>query len=127
MPQDLSVEGPAAEALTTEAPASETMPDGPVPTEAAVVDDKVLALRTHGQSFAAIARTVGLDKAGDANRAFNRALRRRPTDQQQQIRLAENRRLDRMAGAVSANTDLGPEEVDKRIRAIGVLRERLMK
>jgi hypothetical protein len=128
MPQAPGNEGEAApETLVPEALAPAVVDDPAVVNDPAAVDDKVLALRTHGQSFAAIARTVGLEKAGEANRAFNRALRRRSTDQQDEIRVAENRRLDRMAGAVSANTALGPEEVDKRMRAIGVLRDRLMK
>jgi hypothetical protein len=61
----------------------------------------------------------------DANRAFNRALRRRPADEQAAIRAQENRRLDLMVEAVQANQALSEDEAEKRLHSIERLRARL--
>ena len=67
-----------------------------------------------------------MDRSSDANLAFNRALRRQPTEAKDQIRADENHRLDRLAVAVKANGSLTEAEADKRLHTIEVLRGRLM-
>jgi carboxylesterase type B len=90
-------------------------------------DDRALTLRGQSKGFGKIAAALGLARANDANEAFNRALRRRPAEEQSTIRAEENGRLDRLARAVTADENRSKEEVDKRLRAIERLRRRLMK
>ncbi len=90
-------------------------------------DDQALTLRGQSKGFGKIAEALGLARANDANEAFNRALRRRPAEEQVTIRAEENGRLDRLARAVTADENRSKEEVDKRLRAIERLRRRLMK
>jgi hypothetical protein len=93
------------------------------PTE---IDEQALALRRQSKGFRKIAEALGLSRANDANEAFNRALRRRPPEEQAAIRSEESGRLDRLRDAVAADRERTKEEVDKRLRAIERLRRRLM-
>jgi hypothetical protein len=79
-----------------------------------------------GRAFSTIATQLGMDRSLDANLAFNRALRRQPAPAMDQIRADENLRLDRMAVAVRANGSITEAEAGKRLRAIDLLRGRLM-
>lgn len=90
------------------------------------IDDQALILRGQSKGFGKIAEALGLKKPSEANEAFNRALRRRPPEEQATIRTEENRRLDRLANAVKADESRTKEDVDKRMKAIERLRARLM-
>lgn len=94
--------------------------------ESTEADEQVLALRTESKSFAKIAGSLGLARANDANEAFNRALRRRPLEEQATIRAAENARLDRLQRAVTADKNRTKEDIDRRLRAVERLRARLL-
>ena len=99
------------------------------PAEAGVSaerDQEALELRLKGRAFSAIATELGMGRSLDANLAFNRALRRQPTVAREEIRAGENRRLDRLAVAVRASGSLAEDEATKRLRAIELLRARLM-
>ena len=89
-------------------------------------DDRALAMRREAKGFGKIAQALGLTRANDANEAFNRALRRRPVEEQAVIRAEETDRLDRLARAVNADETRSKDEVEKRLRAIERLRARLM-
>jgi hypothetical protein len=89
-------------------------------------DDQALVLRTQSKNFGKIAEALGLARPNDANEAFNRALRRRPADEQVTIRADENKRLDHLAKSVGADQTRTKEEVDERLRSIDRLRRRLM-
>ena len=88
-------------------------------------DDQVLALRSQSMRFGKIAETLGIGRATDANEAFNRALRRRPPEEQVTIRSEENRRLDRLANAIKADESRTKQDVEKRMNAVERLRRRL--
>lgn len=90
------------------------------------IDEQALTLRIQSKGFGKIAEALGLGRPSDANDAFNRALRLRPPEERASIRAEENRRLDRLAGAIKADANRSKEDVDKRIRAIERLRTRLM-
>lgn len=90
------------------------------------IDEQALVLRGQSKGFGKIAAALGLGRPNDANEAFNRALRRRPPEEQATIRSEENGRLDRLARAVRADTNGSEEVVDKRLKAIERLRARLM-
>ena len=89
-------------------------------------DEQALVLRGQSKGFSKIAEALGMGRASDANEAFNRALRRRPSEEQATIREEENRRLDRLARAVSAGESRTAEDIAKRLRAVERLRTRLM-
>jgi hypothetical protein len=89
-------------------------------------DERALTLRREAKGFGTIAQALGLTRANDANEAFNRALRRHPPEEQAIIRAEEANRLDRLAGAVTADETRSSEEVEKRLHAIERLRARLM-
>jgi hypothetical protein len=89
-------------------------------------DDTALELRRSGRSFAAIAKKLGLTRASEANDAFNRALRTRPTDEQVVLREEETLRLDKLATKVQSRTDLAQEDVKRQLRTITRLREALV-
>ena len=88
-------------------------------------DERALALRTQGKTYAEIARVLDLPKAIDANRAFNRALRRHLPAEMVRLRAVETERLDRMERAVKMQAQLVPAEVDRRVRGIQRQRDRL--
>ncbi|MGH9276803.1 MAG: hypothetical protein ACRD12_01640 [Acidimicrobiales bacterium] len=90
------------------------------------IDEQALVLRGQAKGFGKIAEALGLERANDANEAFNRALRRHSPEERVTIRAEENGRLDRLARAVTADGSRTKEEVDKRMRAIDRLRSRLM-
>jgi hypothetical protein len=89
-------------------------------------DDKALALRRQGSSFAAIARDLGFERASDATRAFNRALRTRPAKEQKEVRDEENRRLDVLVQGVKSREGLPADDVERKLRNIERLRTQLM-
>jgi hypothetical protein len=89
-------------------------------------DDEVLALRGKGQSFVRIARDLGLRRGADATAAFNRAIRRRPSDEQRVLRQDESSRLDTLAKRVEQNGDLSAEDKARRLGVIDGLRRVLL-
>lgn len=93
--------------------------------ESVDTDDQVLTLRSQSMGFGKIAQTLGIGRASDANDAFNRALRRRPPQEQATIRSEENRRLDRLANAIKADESRTEQDVEQRMRAVERLRSRL--
>jgi hypothetical protein len=89
-------------------------------------DDTALELRRSGSSFAALAEKLGLARASEANDAFNRALRTRPSEEQVVLREEESLRLDKLATKVQSRTDLAEEDVNRQLRTITRLREALV-
>lgn len=90
------------------------------PSEA--IDGEVLRLRSTGQAFARISRDLRLEKPVDAQRAFQRAVRRLPPREQAEVREQESSRLDRLADKVNADTDKPLEEKTRRLAAVERLR-----
>lgn len=89
-------------------------------------DERVLELRSKRRSFAAIARIVGYERAGQVPAAFNRALRRRPPQEQEVLRQAESARLDAMAQRVRENKELSAEDAARKLDIVDQLRTRLL-
>ena len=103
------------------------MTDTTSTTDTVEVDEKALAMRRKGSSFSAIARALNLGRPQAANAAFNRALRTRPEDGQQQIRDEELARLADLETRVKADTEVAPFDRDRRLDVIKQLRTRLLK
>jgi hypothetical protein len=106
--------------------------EAPVPRDEAnnggnlALDQKTVALRSAGKSYANIARTLGLADARKAHEAFSRDVRRRPSTERAALRDAEAVRLDTLADRTKSRSDLSAEQVAKRLRAIERLRQTVM-
>jgi len=90
------------------------------PSEA--LDGEVLRLRSSGRAFARISRDLELGRPADAQRAFQRAVRRLPLAEQRKVRVQESSRLDRLAVQVNADTTRPAEDRTRRLAAIERLR-----
>jgi hypothetical protein len=86
------------------------------------IDGEVLRRRSSGQAFARISRELRLERPLDAQRAFQRAVRRLPRPEQDTVCQQESARLDRLAETVNADTDKPPEEKARRLAAVERLR-----
>jgi hypothetical protein len=89
-------------------------------------DEKALALREDGQTFAGIARALDLSGTVEANAAFNRALRRKTATEQDGLRQREMARLDALGQRVRDREDLSEEEMARRMRGLDRLRKALL-
>jgi hypothetical protein len=89
-------------------------------------DDEVLKLRLEGRTFARIAKSVGYSRSSEANDAFNRALRRKPSAEQADLRRHELARLDSLLEGVRRNAELAPEDRARRLRSVERLRSKLL-
>jgi hypothetical protein len=86
------------------------------------IDGEALRLRSGGRAFARISRDLRLERPVDAERAFQRAVRRLPPQEQAEVRKQESSRLDRLAQKVVADTDKPVEEKARRLAAVERLR-----
>ena len=96
------------------------------PSDTEKRDAKAFELRDKGRSFAQVAKTLGYEKARDANLAFNRALRRLPTEEQDAARASEAARLDALVSRIEASETLTPEDVSRQMKIVDRLRSRLL-
>lgn len=97
----------------------------PAPTKPKTQDigDQVITLRSEGQSFASIAKTVGLKRSLEAFGVFVDALASRPASEQKRLRKEENGRLDTLEQGMRRRAD--SPELDRKLAAIVQLRRRL--
>ena len=86
------------------------------------LDGEVLRLRRSGGAFARISRDLELKRPVDAQRAFQRAVRRLPEVEQEAVREQESSRLDRLAEQVNADAETSTENRTRRLAAIERLR-----
>jgi hypothetical protein len=108
------------------APGESATVQGPVAVaDSTERDDEVLALREGGRSFASIARALGFEGATSANAAFNRALRRLPSSEQESLRVHEMARLDALGERLRQRQDLDEDEMARRSRTLDRLRKKL--
>jgi len=89
----------------------------------ALVGDRVVELRSEGNSFASIAKSVGLARSLDAFGAFVAAVATRSPAQQKKLRAEENGRLDTLERRIQQQPD-SPDR-DRRIASVRKLRQRL--
>lgn len=86
-------------------------------------DEKALALRDSGQTYAAVARSLGLKRATDAQAAFLRALRSREGEERRHLVEREFVRLDELEARIRARDAAEPEKLERRLQALAKLRE----
>lgn len=90
----------------------------------ATVSARVIELRSYPRSFAYIANELDLGHARDAFAAFLSALQTRPAAEQRNLRTEESGRLDDLEKRTRKRST--PEQLDRKLAAIALLRERLM-
>jgi hypothetical protein len=89
-------------------------------------EDQVLELRTEGKSFPAIAERLDYERAHEAVAAFNRAIRRKPTDEKATLRSGELARLDALRERIRAKKGLHRGEIVVQLRVVKRLRDMLL-
>jgi hypothetical protein len=99
-----------------------------VPVRRTTADDtmnaRVIELRSHPRSFAYIANELELGHARNAFDVFLTALQSRSVMEQQSLRAEESGRLDDLEKRTRKRS--APAELDRKLAAIALLRERLM-
>lgn len=95
--------------------------DGAV-APAGEMDDRVVALRESGRSYAAIARQLGIARAVDAQAAFVRALRHQPDAARADLVRRESVRLDDLEKRIREDGGQDPARAERRLVALQKLR-----
>ena len=85
--------------------------------------DQVIALRSEGKSFAAIAKTIGVKRSLDAFTLFVSAVAAQSPAEQKRLRAEENGRLDTLEQRTQRHPD--ETERDRKLASIRKLRQRL--
>ena len=85
------------------------------------VGDRVIALRSEGRSFSAIATTIGVGRSLDAFGVLVDAIARRPPAEQTKLRAEENKRLDVLERRIRQNGDA--TERDHKLSSVRKLRQ----
>lgn len=90
------------------------------------VDSEVLRLRSQGRSFARISRELGLERALDAQRAFQRAVRSLQAEEGGRVRGEEASRLDRLADRVRTDETKSDLDRARQLKAIDRMRSQIL-
>ncbi len=85
----------------------------------------MLALRSEGRSFSAIARQLGIKRANEAYRAFHRALNQRPAGERRPLALGEQERLVSLEARIRLRDAAQPEKMAGRLEALKQMRDDL--
>jgi hypothetical protein len=95
----------------------------PPSAEELEVGDRVIALRSEGSSFTAIAKTIGVKRSSDAFGVFLDAVGRRSAAEKKKLRAEENKRLDVLERRLQQNDDA--DQRDRKVESLRKLRKRL--
>jgi hypothetical protein len=88
-----------------------------------IVGDRVLAMRSEGESFGHIAEAVGVQRSVDAFGLFVDAVGRRPARERSRLRAEENARLDVLERRLQRIGDVGQR--DRKLASLAKLRQQL--
>jgi len=80
-------------------------------------------LRSEGNSFADIAKTVGVNRSRDAFKLFVGAVEQRPSKDRAKLRAEENARLDRLERRIRRNSDA--DQRGRKLESLSKLRQLL--
>ena len=94
------------------------------PTIDAIDSARVIELRSEPRSFAFIANELGLGDARAAFDAFLSALGTKSASEQKTLRTEESSRLDDLEKRTRRRSE--PAQLERKLKAIAVLRQRLM-
>jgi len=87
------------------------------------LDEEVVALRERGKSYSAIASTLGMKRAVDANEAFVRALRSLSEKERSALQQREWARLDQLEARIRSRDALQPAKMERSLVGLAALRE----
>jgi len=87
------------------------------------VGERVIALRCEGNSYADIAKTVGVKHSQDAFKLFVGAVELRPSRERTKLRAEEMARLDVLERRIRRNSDA--DKRDRKLASLGKLRKLL--
>ncbi len=90
------------------------------------LDEEVVALREQGQSYSAVARTLGIRRAVDAQAAFIRAMRKLQDPERKALIQRETERLDQLEARIRTRDAADPAKLERHLVALGVLRESML-
>lgn len=90
------------------------------------LDEEVVGLREQGQSYSAVARTLGIRRAVDAQAAFVRAMRKLPEEQRKALYKRESERLDQLEARIRSRDAEVPAKMERHLAALGALRESML-
>jgi hypothetical protein len=90
------------------------------------LDEEVVALREQGQSYSAVARTLGIRRAVDAQAGFIRAMRKLPDQERKAMYQRETERLDQLEARIRSRDAADPVKLERHLVALGVLRESML-
>lgn len=90
------------------------------------LDEEVVALREQGQSYSAVARTLGIRRAVDAQAAFIRAMRRLPEQERKALYQRETERLDQLEARIRSRDAQDPAKLERHLVALVALRESML-
>jgi hypothetical protein len=82
-------------------------------------------MRESGETYAAVARNLGLKRAVDAQAAFLRAVRGRQGEERNALIERENARLVQLEARIRSRDAADPEKMERRLHALAKLREQL--
>jgi hypothetical protein len=90
------------------------------------LDEEVVVLREQGQSYSAVARTLGIKRAVDAQAAFVRAMHRLPEPERKALCERESQRLDQLEARIRSRDAEQPAKLERHLVALGALRDALL-
>jgi hypothetical protein len=90
------------------------------------LDEEVVVLREQGQSYSAVARTLGIRRATDAQAAFVRAMRKLPEQERKALYKRESERLDQLEARIRSRDAQQPDKMERHLTALGALRESML-
>jgi hypothetical protein len=90
------------------------------------LDEEVVVLREQGQSYSAVARTLGIKRAVDAQAAFVRAMRRLPDGERKALYKRETERLDQLEARIRSRDAAEPAKLERHLVALGALRDSML-
>lgn len=90
------------------------------------LDEEVVTLREQGLSYSAVARTLGIRRAVDAQAAFIRAMRKLPEEQRKALYKRESDRLDQLEARIRSRDAAEPAKLERHLVALGALRDALL-
>ena len=91
------------------------------------MDAQALTLRESGQSFSAIARALGFERATEAHRSYVRALGACVGDERRQLIENEEARLDQLEQRIRERDAEDLQKIERRLSGVQNLREAIPK
>jgi hypothetical protein len=90
------------------------------------LEAEVVVLREQGQTYSAVARTLGMRRAVDAQAAFIRAMRKLPDQERSELYRRESERLDQLEARIRSRDAGQPAKLERHLVALGALRESML-